>query len=76
MTDASTAAQHKSAMYKSAGYFKNIRERRCWKAWMAVLRYESHGQRGVNNNDHIQTILNSIAIKRCFVLITLPVTAN
>jgi predicted DNA-binding transcriptional regulator YafY len=38
MTDASTAAQHKSAMYKIRAILK-LPKKTCWKAWMAVLRY-------------------------------------
>ena len=64
MTDASTAAQHKSAMYKVRAILKTTEKDMLESMDENIEVLKSQVQRGVNNNDHIQTILNGILHKR------------
>jgi predicted DNA-binding transcriptional regulator YafY len=64
MTDASTAAQHKSAMYKIRAILKTAEKDLLESMDSSIEVLKSHPQRRANNNDHIQTILNGIANKK------------
>lgn len=64
MTDASTAAQHKSAMYKIRAILKTSEKDLLESMDGSIEVLKSQIQRRVNNNDHIQTILNGIAHKK------------
>jgi predicted DNA-binding transcriptional regulator YafY len=64
MTDASTAAQHKSAMYKIRAILKTAEKDLLESMDGSIEVLKSQTQRRVNNNDHIQTILNCIANKK------------
>jgi len=64
MTDASTAAQHRSAMYKVRAILKTTEKDLLENMDNSIEVLKSHTQRRVNNNDHIQSILNGIADKR------------
>lgn len=64
MTDASTAAAHKSAMYKVRAILKTSEKDLLESMDSSIEVLKSQIQRRVNNNDHIQTILNGIANKK------------
>jgi predicted DNA-binding transcriptional regulator YafY len=64
MTDASTAAQHKSAMYKIRAILKTSEKDLLESMEGSIEVIKSQTQRRVNNSDHIQTILNGIAHKK------------
>jgi len=61
MTDASTAAQHKSAMYKVRAILKTAEKDLLENMDNSIEVLKSQTQRRANNNDHIQTILSGIA---------------
>ncbi|TSD67130.1 YafY family transcriptional regulator [Inquilinus sp. KBS0705] len=63
MTDASTAAQHKSAMYKVRAILKTAEKDLLENMDNSIEVLKSQSQRRANNNDHIQAILNAIAGK-------------
>jgi len=64
-TDATTNAQYQSAMYKVRAILKTSEKDALENldGSIEVMKSYSHG-RTVNNNDHIQTILNSIIHKK------------
>jgi predicted DNA-binding transcriptional regulator YafY len=64
MTDASTAAQHRSAMFKIRAILKTAEKDMLESIDGSIEVLKSQIQRRVNNNDHIQTILNGIAQKK------------
>ncbi|MBB5394863.1 YafY family protein [Mucilaginibacter sp. AK015] len=64
MTDASTAAQHRSAMYKIRAILKTSEKDLLESMDSSIEVLKSQIQRRVNNNNHIQTILNGIAAKK------------
>lgn len=64
MTDASTAAQHKSAMYKVRAILKTAEKDLLESMDNSIAVLKSHTQRRIDNNDHLQTILSGIAHKR------------
>ncbi|MDB5286336.1 MAG: DNA-binding protein [Mucilaginibacter sp.] len=64
MTDESTTAQHKSAMYKIRAILKTAEKDMLENMDNSIEVLKSRAQRRINNNDHIQTILNAIAHKK------------
>jgi len=64
MTDASTAAQHRSAMDKVRAILKTTEKDLLESIDGSIEVLKSQTQRRVNNNNHIQTILNGIANKK------------
>jgi predicted DNA-binding transcriptional regulator YafY len=64
MTDASTAAQHRSAMFKIRAILKTSEKDLLESMDGNIEVLKSQNQRRVNNNNHIQTILNGIARKK------------
>jgi predicted DNA-binding transcriptional regulator YafY len=68
MTDASTAAQHKSAMYKVRAILKTAEKDLLESMDNSIEVLKSRRQRSVNNNDHLQPILNGIANKKVLFL--------
>ncbi|TFF36737.1 helix-turn-helix transcriptional regulator [Mucilaginibacter psychrotolerans] len=64
MTDASTAAQHKSAMYKVRAILKTAEKDLLESMDDSIEVLKSQTQRRINNNDHLQPILNAIAHKK------------
>lgn len=64
LTDASTAAQHKSAMYKIRAILKTAEKDLLESMDGNIEVLKSQTQRRVDNNDHIQAILNGIAHKK------------
>ncbi|TWR31613.1 YafY family transcriptional regulator [Mucilaginibacter pallidiroseus] len=63
LTDASTSAQHKSAMYKIRAILKSAEKDLLENMDENIAVLKSRTQSAVNNNDHIQHILNAIAAK-------------
>jgi predicted DNA-binding transcriptional regulator YafY len=68
MTDASTAAQHKSAMYKVRAILKTAEKDLLENMDNSIEVLKSQSQRRVNNNDHIQAILNGIANNKVLII--------
>ncbi|MFD0794445.1 helix-turn-helix transcriptional regulator [Mucilaginibacter litoreus] len=64
MTDTSTAAQHRSAMYKIRAILKSTDKDLLDSMESNIEVLKSHIQRRVDNQDHIQTILNGIINKK------------
>jgi predicted DNA-binding transcriptional regulator YafY len=64
MTDASTAAQHKSAMYKVRAILKTAEKDLLESMDNSIAVLKSQTQRRIDNNDHLQPILNGIANKK------------
>lgn len=64
MTDASTTAQHRSAMDKVRAILKTNEKDLLESMDGSIEVLKSQTQRRVNNNNHIQTILNGIADKK------------
>jgi predicted DNA-binding transcriptional regulator YafY len=64
LTDESTAAQHKSAMYKIRAILKTAEKDLLDNMDSNIEVLKSRVQSRVNNNDHIQTVLNGIAHKK------------
>jgi predicted DNA-binding transcriptional regulator YafY len=64
LTDESTAAQHKSAMYKIRAILKTAEKDLLENMDSNIEVLKSRVQNRVNNTDHIQTILNGIAHKK------------
>ena len=64
MTDASTTAQHRSAMDKIRAILKTTEKDLLESMDGSIEVLKSQTQRRVNNNNHIQTILNGIAAKK------------
>lgn len=64
MTDASTAAQHKSAMYKVRAILKTAEKDLLESMDASIEVLKSQTQRRINNNDHLQPILGAIANKK------------
>ncbi|QXV64168.1 YafY family transcriptional regulator [Mucilaginibacter achroorhodeus] len=63
MTDASTAAQHRSAMYKIRAILKTSEKDLLDSMEGNIEVFKSTVQRKIENQDHIQTILNGIISK-------------
>ncbi|WP_374950868.1 helix-turn-helix transcriptional regulator [Mucilaginibacter sp.] len=64
MTDESTAAQHRSAMYKIRAILKSAEKDVLESLDSSIEVLKSQVQRRVNNNDHLQNILNAIMHKK------------
>ncbi|GGG99637.1 helix-turn-helix transcriptional regulator [Mucilaginibacter phyllosphaerae] len=64
MTDASTSAQYRSAMDKVRAILKTTEKDLLESIDGSIEVLKSQTQRRVNNNNHIQTILNGIAHKK------------
>lgn len=64
MTDVSTAAQHKSAMYKVRAILKTAEKDLLENMDSSIEVMKSRPQTGIQPNDHLQPILNSIAHKK------------
>jgi predicted DNA-binding transcriptional regulator YafY len=73
LTDASTMAHHKSAMYKIRAILKTSEKNLLEDIDSKIEVLKSHSQLRVDNKDHIQTLLNSIAQKK---VITIDYFAN
>lgn len=73
LTDTSTMEHHKSAMYKIKAILKTAEKNLLEDIDSSIEVLRSHSQLQVDNKDHIQTILNSIAQKK---VITLHYFAN
>jgi predicted DNA-binding transcriptional regulator YafY len=73
LTDTSTMEHHKSAMYKIKAILKTAEKNLLEDIDSSIEVLRSHSQLQVDNKDHIQTILNSIAQKK---VITLDYFAN
>ncbi|MEP6614136.1 MAG: YafY family protein [Mucilaginibacter sp.] len=63
LTDTSTAEHHKSAMYKIRAILKTAEKNLLEDIDSKIEVLRSHCQLQVDNKDHIQTLLNSIAQK-------------
>jgi predicted DNA-binding transcriptional regulator YafY len=63
LTDASTMAHHKSAMYKIRAILKTAEKNLLEDIDSKIEVFKSHPQRQVDNKDHIQTLLTGIAQK-------------
>src|ERR1700755_3600179 len=61
MTDISTAGHHKSAMYKIRAILKTAEKNLLEDIDSKIEVIKNHHQLRVDNKDHIQTLLNSIA---------------
>ncbi|HEY2582123.1 MAG TPA: YafY family protein [Mucilaginibacter sp.] len=68
LTDASTMAHHKSAMYKIRAILKTSEKNLLEDIDGKIEVLKSHSQLRVDNKDHIQTLLNSIAQKKVITL--------
>ncbi|MDF2433520.1 MAG: hypothetical protein JWP44_3151 [Mucilaginibacter sp.] len=68
LTDASTTAQYKSAMYKIRAILKTSEKNLLEDIDSKIEVLKSHSQLRVNNKDHIQTLLNSIARKNIITI--------
>lgn len=64
MTDASTAAQHRSAMYKVRAILKTAEKDLLENLDSSIEVLKSQTQRRINPNDHLQAILAGIAAKK------------
>lgn len=64
LTDASTMMHHQSAMYKIKAILKTTEKELLADIDSKIEVLKSHSQLRVDNKDHIQTLLNSIAQKR------------
>ncbi len=64
MTDASTMEHHKSAMYKIRAILKTAEKNLLEDIDSKIEVLKSHPQAQVDNKNHIQTLLNSIAQKK------------
>jgi len=64
LTDASTMEHHKSAMYKIRAILKTAEKNLLEDIDSKIEVVKSHHQARVDNKDHIQTLLNSIAQKK------------
>jgi predicted DNA-binding transcriptional regulator YafY len=73
LTDASTMAHHKSAMYKIRAILKTSEKNLLEDIDSKIEVVKNHSQLRVDNKDHIQTLLNSIAQKK---VITIDYFAN
>ncbi len=73
LTDASTMEHHKSAMYKIRSILKTAEKNLLEDIDGKIEVFKNQGQLNVNNKDHIQTLLNSIAQKK---VITIDYFAN
>jgi len=63
LTDASTTEHHKSAMYKIRAILKTAEKTLLEDIDSSIEVLKSHAQLRVDNKDHIQTLLSSIAKK-------------
>jgi len=68
MTDASTAEHHKSAMYKIKAILKTAEKNLLEDIDTKIEVLKSHSQLRIDNKDHIQTLLNSIAQKKVLTI--------
>jgi predicted DNA-binding transcriptional regulator YafY len=73
LTDASTMEHHKSAMYKIRSILRTAEKNLLEDIDSKIEVFKNQGQLNVNNKDHIQTLLNSIAQKK---VITIDYFAN
>jgi predicted DNA-binding transcriptional regulator YafY len=73
LTDVSTMAHHKSAMYKIRAILKTSEKNLLEDIDSKIEVVKNHSQLRVDNKDHIQTLLNSIAQKK---VITIDYFAN
>ena len=73
LTDASTMAHHKSAMYRIRAILKTSEKNLLEDIDSKIEVVKNHSQLRVDNKDHIQTLLNSIAQKK---VITIDYFAN
>ncbi|MBK0378989.1 helix-turn-helix transcriptional regulator [Mucilaginibacter segetis] len=64
LTDASTAAQHKSAMYKIRAILKTAEKDLLDSMDNNIEVFKSRIQRRIDNNNHLQSILDGIANKK------------
>jgi predicted DNA-binding transcriptional regulator YafY len=64
LTDTSTSAHHKSAMYKVRAILKTAEKDLLENMDGNIEVFKGHRQLVIADNDHIQTILNSIACKQ------------
>ena len=64
MTDASTAAQHRSAMYKVRAILKTAEKDLLESMDNSIAVLKNHPQRSLNANDHLQAILAAVANKK------------
>src|SRR6202000_1773063 len=68
MTDASTAEHHKSAMYKIRAILKSTEKNLLEDMDSGIEVLRSHSNVTVDNKDHIQPLLTSIAQKRVLTI--------
>jgi len=68
LTDSSTAEHHKSAMYKIRAILKTSEKNLLEDIDSKIEVLKNHHQARVNNGDHIQPLLNSIAQKKVVTL--------
>jgi len=68
MTDASTVAHHKSAMYKIRAILKTSEKNLLEDIDGKIEVLKNHCQLRVDNKDHIQTLLNNIAQKKVLTI--------
>jgi predicted DNA-binding transcriptional regulator YafY len=68
LTDASTTAHHKSAMYKIRAILKTTEKDMLENMDGSIEVIKSHSQLRANNKDHIQTLLNGIAQKNVLTI--------
>lgn len=73
LTDVSTMNHHKSAMYKIRAILKTAEKNLLEDIDNKIEVIKSHSQLNVDNKDHIQTLLNSIAQKN---VVTIDYFAN
>lgn len=73
LTDTSTDEHYKSAMYKVRAILKTAEKDLLENMDGNIEVFKSHSQQQVNNKDHIQTLLNSIAHKH---ILTIDYFAN
>ncbi|AMR33194.1 DNA-binding protein [Mucilaginibacter sp. PAMC 26640] len=64
MTDVSTAAQHKSAMYKVRAILKTAEKDLLESMDNNIAVFKSPARQRLNNNDHLQAILAAVANKK------------
>ncbi|SDD79363.1 Predicted DNA-binding transcriptional regulator YafY, contains an HTH and WYL domains [Mucilaginibacter pineti] len=68
LTDATTIAQYQSAMYKVRAILKTSEKDALENLDGSIEVMKSHGQKRTGNNDHIQTILDSIVHKKVLTI--------
>ena len=68
LTDASTTKHHKSAMYKIKSILKTAEKKLMEDMDSSIEVLKSQSQLGIENKDHIQTLLNGIAQKKVLAI--------